>query len=135
MTLVIDASIAGQWYFGLAGSARAERLLESEDRLIAPDLLIAEFTNAAWKAVIFGGLSAAAAIAAIVDIDSELDELVPALELKDRALTIALELRHPAYDCFYLALAEQRGCQLVTADERLVRRCKGTPFAELARAL
>jgi predicted nucleic acid-binding protein len=55
--------------------------------------------------------------------------------LKDRALSIALELRHAAYDFFYLALAEGQRCQLVTADDRLVRRCADTPFAKLVQPL
>ena len=59
------------------------------------------------------------------------EELVPTSVLKDRALAIAIELRHPAYDCFYLALAERSSSSLVTADERLIRRCADTPFEKL----
>ena len=55
--------------------------------------------------------------------------------LADRALAIALDLRHPVYDCFYLALAEARGSRLVTADDRLLRVCARTPFAKLVRSL
>jgi predicted nucleic acid-binding protein len=55
--------------------------------------------------------------------------------LKDRALAIAIELRHSAYDCFYLALAEQRTSSLVTADDRLIRRCADTPFEKLVQSL
>jgi predicted nucleic acid-binding protein len=50
-------------------------------------------------------------------------------------LAIAIELRHPAYDCFYLALAEQRDCQMITADERLLARCAGSLFAKRIRPL
>ncbi|MBX9826741.1 MAG: type II toxin-antitoxin system VapC family toxin [Xanthobacteraceae bacterium] len=57
------------------------------------------------------------------------------VNLNDRALAIGIELRHPVYDCFYLALAEQRHCQLATADERLIARCAGTPFAKLIKPL
>jgi predicted nucleic acid-binding protein len=55
--------------------------------------------------------------------------------LKDRALAIAIELRHPAYDCFYLALAERSASQLVTAHDRLIRRCANTPFGKLVQSL
>jgi predicted nucleic acid-binding protein len=68
-------------------------------------------------------------------VSKEFEEFIPSHDLKDRALAVALELRHPAYDCFYVALAEQRGCQLVTADDRLIRRCAGTSFEQLVRAL
>ena len=62
-------------------------------------------------------------------------ELVSARMLADRALAIALDLRHPVYDCFYLALAEARGSRSVTADDCLLRVCARTPFAKLVRSL
>jgi predicted nucleic acid-binding protein len=55
--------------------------------------------------------------------------------LAELALVIALDLRHPVYDCFYPALAEGRGSRLVTADDRLLRVCACTPFAKLVRSL
>ena len=33
---------------------------------------------------------------------------------------LAVELSHPVYDCVYLALALQRGMQVVSADRRFV---------------
>ena len=41
------------------------------------------------------------------EVAKAFEELVPTSLLKDRALAIAIELRHP-YGCFYLALAERR---------------------------
>jgi predicted nucleic acid-binding protein len=43
---------------------------------------------------------------------------------------IASQLDHPVYDCFYLALAEARDALLVTADRRLLRKLRGTPWVE-----
>jgi predicted nucleic acid-binding protein len=51
------------------------------------------------------------------------------------ALGIARVLDHPAYDCFYLALAEREHALLVTADDVLVRRLTGTPWARHIRPL
>jgi predicted nucleic acid-binding protein len=135
MTIVVDASVALRWCFQLNGSDRAEDLLRSDDHLIAPDLVIAEIANAAWKFVIFDGMPADVAISAVREVAKALEELVPTSVLKDRALSIAIELRHPAYDCFYLALAERSASTLVTADDRLVRRCSGTPFEKLVQSL
>jgi predicted nucleic acid-binding protein len=135
MTIVVDASVVLRWCFQLAGSDRAEELLRSDDRLIAPDLVISEITNAAWEFVIFDKLAADAVTSAVREVTKAFEELVPASVLKDRALAIAIELRHPAYDYFYLALAEQRNAQLVTADERLIRRCADTAFMRLVRSL
>ena len=135
MTVVVDASVALRWCFRLNGSDRAEELLRSGDHLIAPDLVIAEITNATWKFVIFDKLAAEAAISAVREVAKAFEELVPASGLQDRALTIAMELQHPAYDCFYLALAARRGAPLVTADEQLMRRCADTSYAKLMRLL
>jgi predicted nucleic acid-binding protein len=135
VTTVVDASVALRWCFQLNGSDRAEELLRSNDHLIAPDLVIAEITNAAWKLVIFDGVITESAQAAVRDVAKAFEDLVPTSVLKDRALAIAVELRHPAYDCFYLALAERSASPLVSADDRLIRRCANTPFAQLIRSL
>ncbi|SRR6266540_1356937 len=135
MTTVVDASVAMRWCFMLDRSDRAANLVHSEERLIAPELLIPEFINAAWGLVVYAGAPPDLAADSVSQIGRAFEELVPSVALKDRALAIALELRHPAYDCFYLALAEMREVPLVTADDRLLRRCTNSPFAELVRPL
>jgi predicted nucleic acid-binding protein len=135
MTVVVDASVAARWFLRLEKSETAATLLQSGERLIAPDLVVVEATNAAWKAAVFGNIPPETVTDFVENCARLFSELVPAADLKDRALEIALSLKHPAYDCFYLALAEQRECKLVTADERLQSRCRKTPFAKLAQAL
>ncbi|MEJ0077381.1 MAG: type II toxin-antitoxin system VapC family toxin [Alphaproteobacteria bacterium] len=135
MTIVVDASVAMRWSVTLSQSDRAEALLQYDEPIIAPDLVLAEITNAALKAAVFSGASPEAVTLLVRESADYFDELVPAVDLKDRALEIALALKHPAYDCFYLALAEQRECKLVTADERLRGRCARTPFAKLIEPL
>ena len=44
-------------------------------------------------------------------------------------------LDHPVYDCLYLALAEAEDARLVTADQRLLTRLRGSAWEELARPL
>jgi predicted nucleic acid-binding protein len=135
VTTVVDASVALRWCFQLNGSDRADKLLRSDDHFIAPDLVIAEITNATWKFVIFDGMTAESAKSSVREVTKAFEQLVPTSILKDRALAIAIELRHPAYDCFYLALAERSSSPLVTADDRLIRRCAGTPFKKLVQPL
>lgn len=135
MTVVVDASVAVRWLLDVPGSERAYRLIRKEDRVVAPDLVMTEIANALWKAVRFAGLAPATAAEAIAQAGIGFHELIPSLALANRALAIALDLRHPVYDCFYLALAETRESHLVTADDRLLRRCAGTPFAKLVRSL
>ena len=38
-----------------------------------------------------------------------------------RAYEISSQMRIGVYDCLYVALAERESCQLVTADDRLVK--------------
>jgi predicted nucleic acid-binding protein len=135
MTIVVDASAAVHWLFELEFSDKAEALLVSGERLIAPDLVMAEIASAIWKFVRFAGVSADTATSVLAEADQHFDELVPANELKDEALALAIELQHPVYDCFYLALARQRSAVVVTTDRRLVRRCGDSVFAGLVRPL
>ena len=135
MTAVVDASVAARWCFRIDRSDRAEALLRSEPRLIAPDLVLVELTNVAWKFVQFDKQPDDLVAATIRQAERAFDELVPARLLHVRALEIAIALRHAAYDCFYLALAEKRECPFVTADDKLLHRCENTAFAELVRPL
>jgi predicted nucleic acid-binding protein len=114
----------------LEGADRADAILQSGERLIAPDLIIPDITRAVWKSVVFASTAADEAGRALGSIGEFFDEIVPAIILKDGALQVAIELRQPVYDCFYLALAEQRDCQMATADDRLITRCARSRYAK-----
>ena len=119
--LVIDASVALKWVIPEAGSILA-LALRREHRFTAPDLLIAECANVLWKQVrreFLGHQQAHAAAKLLARADIDLKPMQPLLEAATR---IAIHLNHPAYDCFYLALAAAEDCPFVTADERLVRK-------------
>jgi predicted nucleic acid-binding protein len=57
--------------------------------------------------------------------------LIPDEELRVRAFTLAFDLKHPIYDCFYLALAERERCPLITADSRLIAAAKAVKGVKL----
>src|SRR5437868_340336 len=135
MALVVDANVAMRWFFDMDGTTQADTLLRGGEPLMAPDLIFSEVTNAVWKMVTFASLSPAAATESILKLGDFFSEIVSSRDLKDAALAISLALRHPAYDCFYLALAEQRDCQMISADDRLLARCAGTPYAKRIRPL
>ena len=121
MVLVVDASIAAKWLFEEEGTSEALALRASA-KLIAPDLLIPECANILWKKVARGELLEeearfAAGLLASADV-----EVHPMRSLLASAIQLALELNHPAYDCFYLALAVKYDCPLVTADKRFLSR-------------
>ena len=130
MSLVVDASVALKWFLPdepLAPEALA--ILREGSPLIAPDILIAEVCNAAWRSARLGriGQDQVNAIAAI--LPRFFDDLVGAAGLVSRAVVIAGELDHPVYDCLYVALAEARRVRFVTADTRLLGKLRQTPWA------
>ncbi len=118
---VVDASVAVHWLVDYPGGEQARRYLTPEHEFIAPDLILAEASNALWKYVNAGAMAADLAQTGLAGLSQFIDQLVPLPELCDDALTIALNLRHPTYDCFYLALASRQKLTLITSDKRLAR--------------
>lgn len=120
---VVDASVAVRWIVPEEGAAEAIDLLARPIDWIAPRLLMTEVTSAlARKArsgelsvdVAMDGLDFLARTTSSGALRLERDELVIRA-----ALTLALQLQHKLADCVYLALAEETGAGLATADQRL----------------
>lgn len=135
MNLVVDASVACKWFIADAGSQAVEALFAPEHVFFAPDLIVAEVCNIAATKLRRGEIAAEQASGMVDRIGDFFDEIVPSAALARRAFAMANELAHPAYDCFYLALAELRNARLVTADERFLERLSRTPWKSLADSL
>ena len=119
--LCIDASVAIRWVIEETGTKEALALRKSA-KLIAPDLLIPECANILWKKVQRKELRKNEALLAARLLQGAEIELLPTRSLLEATAQLAIELAHPAYDCVYLALAMERGCRFVTADDRLLRK-------------
>lgn len=116
MAIVIDASVALKWVVEEDGSAEAAELIS--ESLIAPALWIIECANVLCSLVRRGEIDDDDAKRKLADLqDSHVVRSSIEQDI-DAAMAMALTLKHPIYDCFYLALAVREGAQVVTADER-----------------
>lgn len=135
MSLVIDASVALKWFFAENLHEAALRILDQEPDLLAPDFLLIEVANALWKKAMRSEISAEHAEEVLTLLDPHLSPFFPTFSLLPRAQQIAFQLRHPVYDCLYIACAEVTEALLVTDDRRILAVTKGTAFEPLISSL
>lgn len=127
---VVDASVAAQWYFPEDHTDTAESLLEiAKIELVAPDLLTVEIAELLHERVRRGEIDPGTAERILAALGKAPVELKPSGDLAHQALTLMLREGLGLHDAFYLALAMQAGCPLVTADPRLVDLLRGGPLA------
>ncbi|RMH32110.1 MAG: PIN domain-containing protein [Nitrospirae bacterium] len=124
MKVVVDASVAVKWFVEEPRSRHAERLLQQATTLLAPDLLVAEVLNTAWKKYRSQDITADHAKTIVLALPAMIDLLIPSLELAESALKLALHHNHPVYDCLYVALAQRDDLPLVTDDAKLIALAK-----------
>jgi predicted nucleic acid-binding protein len=134
VTVVVDSSVAAKWFLQEPGSPEAEALQRGDD-MIAPDLIVAEVLNTIWKNIRMARIVAGQMEFVAASLPKYFFSLVPSQAVASEAGQAAIELDHPVYDCFYIALAARDGCSFVTADERLYRKTRQTRFASLVEPL
>jgi predicted nucleic acid-binding protein len=117
--VIVDASVAIKWVVEEDDSDAAHTLAGRE--MHAPDLIWIECANILWKKTVAGDLTLAEAAIILKELRSAPVSLTPCSHLLDAALALSSKLRHPIYDCLYLALAVQKKMPLATADRRLAR--------------
>lgn len=128
MRYVLDASVAIKLALAEPDSPLAEPLLHAE--LHAPDLMFAEVANILWKKLVRGEATEPIAAQALEAIGQLKLAVTPSKSLLTDAMWLARATGHPAYDMFYVALAQKLPAPLVTADRRLaekVRQIKPLP--------
>lgn len=126
MSSVLDASVAVKWVLAEPNTDKALRLRDAhrlrQHELIAPDWLLLEVANVLGKAAARKTISIPEARQAYAQIVQDAPIWHPSMPLLDEAFSLALQHHRAVYDCLYLALAIRENCQLITADDALVRQ-------------
>lgn len=135
MQYVIDASVVMKWFLPELHKEKADTLLQGflyrGLNLTAPDVLAAEVGNVLWKrSVLTREISVSEAKESYLDFLNLGMPLESTSLIAEEAFRLATEEQHPVYDTLYVSLALSRGCELVTADETLVRKL-GNKFPQI----
>jgi predicted nucleic acid-binding protein len=106
-------------------SAQAKRIRDDFSNqlldLIAPTCFPDEVASAFTKAERQKIIAIGAAADLLADILQTPPILISHAHLLYRATDISSETRSGFFDCLYIALAEQEGCEVLTADLKLLR--------------
>ena len=130
MRLVIDASVAVKWFVEEQYSDLADRLPVSGHELHAPRLMASEVSNALSRKARRGELDRNRAAALSATIPRMIVKWADDERICPHAVHLSLALDLPFYDCVYLALAQQTGGFLVTADIRFLNAVARTEHRE-----
>ncbi len=114
---VIDTSVLVRGYFDIDCQAEALRVLAHYEPVLL-NFLQFEFANVLWKYARAGFLLSDGAHQRLDDLRGRF-AFAPSEPLVPVALSLAMQHRHPVYDCLYVAAALDRRVPLATADKKL----------------
>jgi predicted nucleic acid-binding protein len=134
LIFVVDASVAVKWALDEPGRQDALAVLNLDAELWAPDVLFAEVANVFRKKIRAQRSTADQAYLALDGLRASLSRIAPSVDLYRQAFAIALEIDHPVYDCFYVAMALSGGT-MVSADEALVSKCKQSGYGRFVSSI
>ena len=141
MRCVLDSNVGIKWLLVEDQSDKArdvrDAFIRGVHELLAPDVFLIEAAHAFTRAQRQGRITDAEARLFVGDLLTALPQLHPYPPLLPRAVAISLRERHNVYDCLYVALAEREGCELLTADDRMIGNLRAsfpfiTPLASLS---
>jgi predicted nucleic acid-binding protein len=124
MKYVLDSSVAFKTVVTESDSAKANQLIDDYrsgiQELIAPDVLPIELGHALTRAERMGRVPTPDGFKLWSTLMADCPLLFASLPLMPRAYALSSAARIGIYDCLYVALSEQEGCEVVTDDARLV---------------
>ncbi len=127
---IVDACVAAKWFFEENHTEKALSLLDTHNRLYAPDFILMEMDNVLCKRIRRREISA--------DEAAEIRSAFQRFPVQYHSFTLLLNPAYEManltgsslYDCLYLALAALMGERMVTADHRLYNGLKNSPFTK-----
>jgi predicted nucleic acid-binding protein len=129
--LVIDASVAVKWFVSEEGSDKADEVSASDYTLLAPRLIVIEVANALARKAIQNLITPVEAAEYVRTLPQFLAGLLDVEDLIEPALQNACSHRHPIYDFVYVEAARRRDTRMLTANQKLIAKVKGTDIAKL----
>lgn len=118
MIAVLDASAAIELIFSRLAAEELSKLVSKAELVLAPDLYIAEVSNALWKHARASGDSQR--YPELLDDAVALpDDLIDSVSLYREAFALSAKHQHPVYDALYLAVARRNNATILTVDQRL----------------
>ncbi len=125
MKYILDSNVALKWVLAEPDSLKAKQLRTDFQKaihdLLAPDVFQVELAHALTRAERQERIATSQAGILWADVMSTPPRLEPSGRLLPRAIQIFSAARAGVYDCLYVALGEREGCELVTADDKLVK--------------
>jgi predicted nucleic acid-binding protein len=133
MKYILNSSVGFKWHVQEIDSDKAVRIrddfLKGVTELLAPDVFPVEIVHSITRAERQGRITPAEGAIHVQDMLVMLPDLHGSLSLLPRAYEISSLTRQGVYDCLYVALAEREGCELLTADTKLINNLQPTfPF-------
>ncbi|MBS0204917.1 MAG: type II toxin-antitoxin system VapC family toxin [Planctomycetes bacterium] len=136
MTLfVLDTSVALKWILPEPDSPQAlafqDDVRNAIHEIIAPDVFAEEVAHVLTKAERKKVVPVGDAATHLRNILRNGPTLHPFLPLLPRAVEISSATRTAVTDCLFVALAEREGCEVLTADARMLNNLPGYPIVSL----
>lgn len=97
----------------------AAAILEQADSISVPDSLRAELANVLWQWIKHRKVSMTTALEIMDDTESLIGQTLSGKDLWERALVLAVESNHPAYDTYFIAAAEREDTQVISFEKKL----------------
>jgi predicted nucleic acid-binding protein len=140
MKYVLDSSVAFKWEVTEPFSDKANLLRDDFRKgihqFIAPEFFPFELAHALTRAERQGRIAVGQAKLFWSDAMTTPPLLFSTLALADHAINISSTMRVGLYDCLYVVLGEHEKCELITADDKLVKNLKPTfPWIALLQTL